>query len=182
MPLAVATRYARALVDVVTRPGSDLDVTQAAGQLRIFEQMLAESSDLRHVLLSPAVPGGRKRAVVAKLAALSGTPALIRNFLYVVIGHRRIQILGEIREAFEALLDERMGVVRADVSSARDLSETQRRALAEALTRATGKKVRLEYAVDASLLGGVKARIGSTIYDGSARGQLEGLRREFVSE
>jgi F-type H+-transporting ATPase subunit delta len=182
MPFAVATRYAKALVDLVTRPGSGLEVSQAAGQLKAFEQALAESTELRHVLLSPAVPGARKRAVVAKLAGRMGISPLIRNFLYVVIGHRRTQILGEIREAAEALLDERMGVVRADVASAVELAGPQRAALAAALGRATGKRVRMEFSVDPGLLGGVKARIGSTVYDGTVRGQLEGLRRELVSE
>ena len=182
MPLAVAARYARALVEVVVKPGSGLDAQQARAQLRNFEAVVRQSAELRTVLLSPAVQASRKRAVVSRLAESLGVSRPIRNFLCVVIDHRRIAVLEEIREAFEQLLDERTGVVRADVASAQELSEPQRSEIADVLGRLTGKGVRMEFSVDAGLLGGVKARIGSTIYDGSVRGRMKELRRQLVSE
>ncbi len=182
MPLAVATRYAKALVEVVVKPDSGLDTQQAVAQLRSFEAAVRESAELRTVLLSPAVQASRKRAVVSRLARDLGISRVIRNFLFVVIDHRRIAVLGEIREAFEQALDERTGVVRADVASARELNVAQRDELADVLGRLTGKRVRMEFAVDTGLLGGVKARIGSTVYDGSVRGRMKELHRRLVSE
>jgi F-type H+-transporting ATPase subunit delta len=182
MALAVASRYARALVDLVLRPGAGLEPHAAIDQIRGIETAIRSSAELRNVLLSPAVAPARKRAVIARLAASLGIAPLVRNFLFVVIDHRRTDLLDEIREAFETLVDERLGVVRADVTSARTLSPGQQRELQEQLSRLTGKQVRMEYAVDPNLLGGVSARIGSTIYDGSVRGQLDGLRRRLVSD
>jgi F-type H+-transporting ATPase subunit delta len=91
-------------------------------------------------------------------------------------------MLSEIQEAFQLHVDERLGVVRAEVSSARPLTSAQRDALGERLVRLTGKQVRMQHSVDESLLGGVRARIGSTIYDGSVRGQLQALRRRLASD
>jgi F-type H+-transporting ATPase subunit delta len=100
---AVSTRYARALVDVVTEPGSNIDPLVAMEQLRQVAAMVAASDDLRNALLSPAVSPSRKRAVIAKLVNVH---VKIRNFLYVVIDHRRVHEIPSIVEAFEVLLDE----------------------------------------------------------------------------
>lgn len=178
----VATRYAHALVDVALAPGSGLDARVVAGQLRSVEDLTRESADLRHVMLSPAVPASRKRAVIGSFAASLGIAAKVRNFLFVLIDHRRFDRLSEVREAYEAALDERLGFVRADISSAMPLTEDQRIALQSELVKLAGKKVRMEYSVDPALIGGVLARIGSTIYDGSVRGQLDSLRRRLSSE
>src|SRR5580698_5563922 len=117
---AVSTRYAKALVDVVTEPGSGIDPQTAMDQLRQVAGMISTSDELRHALLSPAVSPSRKRAVVAKLINVH---AKIRNFLFVVIDHRRVHEIPSIVEAFEVLLDEYLGFVRADVSSARPLND-----------------------------------------------------------
>lgn len=179
---AVASRYARALADIVLDPKSHLTGEEALTQIGAFEEVLASSEDLRNVLLSPAVPPGRKRAVVRELAGRLQASPLILNFLYVVIDHRRITALGEIRKAFEHYLDENAGIVRAEVTSALDLTEQQRAAVTEKLSGMTGKRVRSEFLVDPNLMGGVVARIGSTIYDGSVRGQLQSLRTKLLAE
>ena len=178
----IASRYARALGDVLLPSTSGVDPRQVLEQLGAFNALLAESADLRSLLLSPAVPPARKRAVVSRLAERLGMPTLIRNFLYVVIDHRRVDLLREIREAFENLVDERQDVVRADVSSAAELSAAQRDQVAAALSRLGGKLVRCRFSADPELLGGLKAKIGSTIYDGSVRSQLEALRRRLVAD
>lgn len=182
MPSAVASRYARALADLILKPPSAVDPREAVAQLRAFERALAGSPDLGNVLLSPAVPPPRKRAVVKQLAGLLGLAAVVRNFLYVVIDHRRIGMLAEIREAFESQADERLGLVRAKVSSAYELSEPQKAALAARLAGMTGKKVRCDFSVEEGLVGGAVARIGSTVYDGSVRGQLKALHERLLSE
>lgn len=177
---AVATRYARALVGLVTRPSARLDPHEILGQLEAFERALAASADLREVLLSPAVRAPDKRALVARLAATLGLADVVKRFLFVVIDHRRLALLPAIRESYEALVDERLGVVRVDVTSAQELSEAQRQALAAGLSRLTGKKARPRFDVEPELIGGVIARVGSTIYDGSVRGGLEALKRQLA--
>jgi F-type H+-transporting ATPase subunit delta len=182
MASAVANRYARALVDVVLAPGSTLKPEDAVAQLRAAGQMVAQSVELRTALLTPAIPPSRKRAVMGKLLEELGAAPIIRNFVYVVIDHRRIAMLDEMREAFEVALDERMGFARAEVVSAATLDEQRSARLESELSRITGKRMRLRFAVDPELLGGVTARIGSTLYDGSLRGQLQQLRRELTEE
>ena len=177
-----ANRYARALASVVLEPGSGLDPQRVTERLRSMEQLMSESRDLRHVMLSPAVPGSRKRAVVALLTAEEGYPPKVRNFFYVLIDHRRIGQLPEIREGFQAAVDEATGFVKADVSSAQPLSDAQRVKLGTELGKVTGRQVRMECSVDPALVGGVVARVGSTIYDGSVRGQLDALRRRLATE
>jgi F-type H+-transporting ATPase subunit delta len=90
--------------------------------------------------------------------------------------------LKSIVEAFENLADERSGFVRADVSSAHDMTEVQRAALEAQLSRLAGKKAKLRYSTNPALVGGVVAKVGSTVYDGSVRGQLERLRIKLVSQ
>ena len=118
MAAAVANRYARALVDVVTASTSTVQPEVAVQQLRAVGEMLAGSLELRTALLTPAIPNSRKRAVIGRLLEEMSVSDLIRNFVYVIINHRRIGLLGEISEAFELLMDQRLGFVRAEVTSA----------------------------------------------------------------
>jgi F-type H+-transporting ATPase subunit delta len=180
MAAAVANRYARALVDVVTASTSTVQPEDAVRQLRAVGEMLAGSLELRTALLTPAIANSRKRAVIGRLLGEMSVSDLIRNFVYVIINHRRIGLLAEISEAFELLMDQRLGFVRAEVTSASALDARRSASLEAELSRLTGKKMRLRFAVDSSLLGGALARIGSTVYDGSIRGQLQQLRRQLV--
>lgn len=182
MASAVANRYARALVDLVLAPGSSLKPEEAVEQLRAVEQIVAESWELRNALLTPAIQTSRKRAVMGKLLEKIQASHLIRNFTFVVIDHRRIAMIAEIREAFELLVDERLGFVRAEVTSPALLDDRRRGNLETELSRMTGKRMRLRFAVDAELLGGAVARIGSRVYDGSLRGQLVRMRRELTGQ
>jgi F-type H+-transporting ATPase subunit delta len=181
MPQAVATRYARALVEAVLNPASRLEPKQVAEELDSFQQMLAGTSELRNILLSPAVTASRKRAVVGKFAEMIPLSKVVRNFIYVLMDRRRIGILHEVVEAYKVILDERLGVMRADVQSARPLNPQQQSALQAELSQISGKQVRCNYSVDEDLLGGVVARIGSTVYDGSVRAQLNALKQRLTS-
>jgi F-type H+-transporting ATPase subunit delta len=182
MASAVANRYAQALVDVVMAPGSPLKPEDAVAQLRAVDAVFQESLELRNAMLTPAIQNSRKRAVLAKLLDEIGGSKLIRNFTYVLIDHRRIAIIGEIREAFELLLDERMGFARAEVTSATPLDERVSAGLESELSRLTGKRMRLRFDIDPDLLGGVVARIGSTVYDGSVRGELRQLAKKLAGQ
>jgi F-type H+-transporting ATPase subunit delta len=179
---ALASRYASALVDVATGPKSSVDPHHLLGELRGFEEVLTGSAELRAALTSPSVPPARKRAVVGAIGAKLGVSRVARNFLFVLTDHRRIAMLSEVLEAFDLLSDERLGFTRAEISSARELDQRQRAAVSHGLERLTGKSVRVRFAVDSALLGGLVARIGSTVYDGSVRGQLQALGKRLAAE
>lgn len=182
MPAAVSTRYAKALVDAVLDGKSQMNGQQAQAELESFAGLMRESPELNNVLMSPAVSGSKKRAVVGRFADQLPLSRLVRNFLFVLIDRRRISMLGDIVAAFAAELDARTGVVRAEVTSATELNDAQRQQMQDALGRLTGKQVRAQFAVDRELIGGAVARIGSTIYDGSVKGQLTELRSRLVSQ
>ncbi len=179
---ALASRYASALVDVATDPKSGVDPQHLLGELRGFEEVFAGSPELRNALTSPSVPPARKRAVVGALGEKLGISRIARNFLFVLSDHRRIATLAEVLETFDLLLDERLGFTRAEITSARDLDQRQRDAVSHELERLTGRKVRMRFAVNGELLGGLVARIGSTVYDGSVRGQLQTLGKRLAAE
>ena len=185
MPSAVSFRYARALVDVVagrSAASGGRDPRAITAQLREFEQLLEQNAELKVLFATPAVPVAKKRAVLASLAPIAGMEPVTQNFLTVLLQHDRIPLLGEMVEAFELLLNERLGVVVAQVTSARALDESERQELAGALRKRTGKQVQMNFALDPSLIGGVLAQVGSTIYDGSVRGQLERLKAELAGQ
>ncbi len=174
---AVSSRYARALVEVVLEQGIDADV--AREQLDSIAEAVGESVELRRVWESPAVPAEQKRAVLDGIVGQIHAFQAIRNFMAVLIDHRRIPILDEIRRQVAVELDAQLGLVEAEISSARPLSGEEKRELESQVQRLTGKKVRAHYASDPGLLGGVRVRVGSTIYDGSVRGQLEKMKQEL---
>jgi F-type H+-transporting ATPase subunit delta len=178
---AVVNRYGSALVDVVLSPNSDVKPVDALAQLRTFDAAVKESTALREVLASPAVSAQRKRAVIRRIADSIGASRVVRNFLLVLTDHRRGDALSEVTEAFELLLDERLGYVRAEVRSAAELSGEERERLTSRLGEIAGSKVRLRFTIDPELIGGVSAKIGSTVYDGSVRGQLADLRAQLSS-
>ncbi len=179
---AVISRYVEALADVVTASTSAIRPEVALEDLRAFDAALVSSHELRNALLSPSVPASRKRAVVGRIADQLQLSRTIRNFLFVLIDHRRIAEVPQILPAFELVLDQRLGFARAEVSSAGELSEAQRSTLNGKLERLTGKRIRMRFTVDESLIGGVVARLGSTVYDGSLRSRLHGLERRLAAE
>jgi F-type H+-transporting ATPase subunit delta len=115
-----------------------MDAAQANQQLRGFADMLAGSAELHNALTSPAVSPARKRAVVKRLADQLGLAKMVRNFLLVLSDHRRLAALAPMIDSFEILLDARLGFVRAELSSAREMDERQKAALGDELSRLTG--------------------------------------------
>lgn len=182
MSLAVANQYAIALLDSAARAGSGLAAEAALEQVEAFASALKVSPDLRAVMLSPAVTFSQKRKLMTRLATALSLHPLTANFLLLVARNRRLPLLPAIAERMMALMDERLGVVRAQVSSAQPLDEARRQSLEAAISRKMGKQVRCAYQADPGLIGGVAVRVGSTVLDGSVRGQLEALRRRLGSE
>jgi F-type H+-transporting ATPase subunit delta len=176
---SVASTYARAFADVIL--SARLDANRAIGGLREISRLLAESSDLRRVWENPAVPADQKRRLLDAIVQEEGIERHVRNLIAVLIDHRRIQFLERIRQQLEKELDSRMGFAEAQITSARELGEAEKRALESQIEKATGKKVRAQFGLDASLLGGAVVRVGSTIYDGSVKGQLGKIRDAISS-
>lgn len=176
---AIADRYASALLDVAEAQGS---AERVKVSLEDFAAEILVSPDLRHFLENPAVPREAKRGVLAKLLALLGSSPIMKNFLNVIVDHRRAGILPEIAEAYTARLNERLGIAVATVTSAADLSAEEKTRLVQGLEKATGKKIEAQYDVDAALLGGAVVRIGSVIYDGSVKGQLQRMEAALAAE
>ena len=178
---SVVGAYARAFADVVMTPKNQLDPALALQELRSLEALLKESDPLRRVLENPSIPGDRKRAVLDAIAQRLGAARQVRNFVAVLIDHQRLPLFSEILKQVEQELDDRQGFAEAQVSSARPLSGPEKQMLEAEIAKLTGKKVRARYEQDATLLGGAVVQVGSTIYDGSVKGQLEKIREQLVS-
>jgi F-type H+-transporting ATPase subunit delta len=177
---ALATHYARALADAVLGPNSDLTPEQALEQLQNAESVLT-GSQLLKALLSPAVNKKRKSAIVSRLSDELGFHRLIRNFLMVVLSHGRTKELHTIREQFESVVDERLGWVPGEITSAQELTAAQKQEVERVLGTRLGKFIRAHYRIDPDLLGGIRARVASRQYDASLRGRLEGMRQKLAA-
>lgn len=177
---SVAGTYARAFADVVV--DARLDANRAIGGLRRVSRLLAESDELRRVWENPAVPVEQKRSLLDAIVRREGIEKPVRNLIAVLIDHRRVPLLEQIAQQLEKELDARLGFAEAEVTSARELGDAEKRALEAQIERVTGRKVRARFGLNAELLGGAVVRVGSTIYDGSVRGQLERIREQIAGE
>lgn len=176
---AVAERYASALADVALEQKKSEQIER---QLAVFAELLAGSAELRNFLASPAVAREHKHAVIEKLAARMGAEVALRNFLFVLVDNRRTDQIPHIARAFTAVLRRRQGVTEARVVSARALGEQEKSELTAALERLTGQRIIARYGEDPELIAGAVVSIGSTVYDGSVRAQLNRLRARLASE
>jgi F-type H+-transporting ATPase subunit delta len=176
---SIASTYARAFADVVLE--ARLDTNRAVGGLRRIAGLLAESIELRRVWENPAVPAEQKRRLLDAIVKREGIERHVRNLVAVLIDQRRIPFLARITEQLERELDARLGFAEAHITSARELDDAEKRSLEAQIQKLTGKKVRTRFALDPSLLGGAVVRIGSTIYDGSVKGQLETIKQAISS-
>jgi len=174
---AVARRYAAALADVVESHGESREVQQ---ELSAWVEMTRSSAELGEVFRNPTVPYERKRGVLESLIARAGVRPTTANFLRVLLQNHRLGEIEEVGRQFAHELDRRSGVVAAEVTTARPLAPPAQEALRVRLGGLTGREVRLSFAVDESLIGGVVTRIGSTVYDGSVRGRLEQVRQRML--
>jgi F-type H+-transporting ATPase subunit delta len=181
VPSALAAHYAQALADAVFAPNSGLSPQDAVEQFGSAESMIGGSKQLNLALLSPAVSKQKKQAVISKLSDALGLHRLFRNFLLVIVSHRRVLELKSMRESFEEVVDERLGWVRAEVASAHELGVAQREEIERAIGSQLGKFIRATYVVDASLISGVRARVASKEYDATVRGKLDNMRQRLAA-
>lgn len=174
----IARRYGTALADVVSNGG---DIETVKSELRIWEEMMASNASLHSAFRNPAIAHLDKEKVLESLIAKAKPTKTTANFLRVLLKNNRLTELGEINDKFASVLEERSGHIAAEVISARDLSEDQKRELKSNLEKLTGKHVQLNFGIDQDIIGGVVTRVGSTVYDGSVRTQLENLRDELIN-
>ncbi|HUJ95187.1 MAG TPA: ATP synthase F1 subunit delta [Terriglobales bacterium] len=176
---SVTNTYARAFADVIF--DQKLDPGKTLRELQGLAQLVAGSKELREVWEAPSIPAEQKRRLLDAIAAREGLSRPVRNFLAVLIDHRRVPFLGPVAKQLEQELDQRLGFAEAEITSARELGQAERQALEAQVAKATGKRVRARYIQDGSILGGAIVRVGSTIYDGSVKGQLERIRQAISS-
>jgi F-type H+-transporting ATPase subunit delta len=175
----IALRYAHAFAAVVQ--SQKIDSATAQQQLRDFSDTFAGSSELREVLMNPAIAGEQKLKVLDAIAAKIGMAPQVRNFVAVIMDHQRLAELNEILEEYHAVADEESGLAEAEITSAHALQDSDRAELEAQVAKLVGGKIRATYRQDPSLLGGAVVRVGSTVYDGSLRAQFEQLKQRLVS-
>lgn len=174
-----APRYARAFAEVAEPAG--LDVRAAQQQMRDFADTLAGSGELRELLMNPSIELAQKLKVLDAIAGKIGMFPQVRNFLAVILEHHRLGDLDEILAQYGEVADEHAGATEALITSARPLDADARAQLEAQIAKLAGARVRASYAEDATLLGGAVVQIGSTIYDGSVRAQLQQLKHRLVN-
>jgi F-type H+-transporting ATPase subunit delta len=142
--------------------------------------MIKSSGLLQEVFSNPTVSYQEKRALLEELIRRTKPQQKTANFLRILQKNQRLTELGEINKRLAQVLDERSGVLAAHVITARPISEEIQKSLNRRLASVSGKDVRLSFAIDDSLIGGIVTRIGSTVYDGSIRNQLRQLELKMA--
>jgi F-type H+-transporting ATPase subunit delta len=173
-----ANRYAKALLDVLFPDSAELGLEQ----LMKFSSLLNSQPEMRQLFENPTIASDRRKGVFNGIADALAYDGRVRNFLNLLIERNRLDLLSAVIRAYQSLLDEKLGLVRAHVTSASPLDSAQQRGLAAKLESVTGKKVRVELSVDPALLGGIVAQVGSTIYDGSIRQQLQTFKQRLIHD
>jgi F-type H+-transporting ATPase subunit delta len=177
MAFRVAGRYARALADVIAETS---DFRRALDELASFGAVYAESADLRNLFEAPAVPLAAKLKVLDAVLHRLGTSIAVSNFLRVLVKNYRMAHFEEIHQAFRRIANQRLGIVAIKVTSAAQLDQGQRDAMAARFRELTGKQVEFEFRLDPELVGGLRAQVGSTVYDGSVRGALSRFKEQLA--
>ena len=173
-----ANRYARALIDVLYPEKAETGLRQ----LRDVLSLLNDQQAARRFLENPTIAGERRKRLLKEIFDALSLDRRVANFIDILVDRDRLPILEEIIQAYQQLLDERLGIVRARVTAAYSLNHSEQQELVAKLQQATGKQIRMEVSVDPSLIGGLIAQVGSTIYDGSVRQQLEAFKTRLVEE
>jgi F-type H+-transporting ATPase subunit delta len=172
-----ASRYARALFDVAVKEKANLEEIDA--QLEQFRELFAGHPPLEKVLLNPAVPAPRKRAVVAELVSRARPATPLAKLMLLLAERDRLILLADLQAAFRQRLLDRQNVVRAEVTTTVALPADRAKQIERSLAAATGRSVTLSTRVDPSLIGGAVTRIGGTVYDGSISTQLKRMKERL---
>ena len=177
MSLAIASRYAAALADVLSGDKADTTPEAALNQLRDFQGTVEAASELRTLFSAPSVDVESKKRLAETIGERIGFSKSIRNLIFVMLDNRRITLLPELITALEKWFDEKQGISRISVTSSAALLAEQRASVIEKFQRLTGCEIHASFHLDETLLGGVVVRVGSKLYDGSVSAQLQVLDR-----
>ena len=173
--VSIARRYARALLEVAVE---SKNLEKTTEQLTAFAQVLQKNQDLADILLNPAFTRPQRSAVVEALfKAAGGLTPEVANLMRLLVDRGRLGYLPDIARVFLEMADMRAGVVRGKITSAVPLPQESVQKLQAALEKITQRKVNLATSVDPKVLGGVSAQVGSVVYDGTLRSQLDELKR-----
>jgi F-type H+-transporting ATPase subunit delta len=172
-----ATRYARALLDVAVR---EADPVRIGEELGIIVDTVTANRELGQTLMSPKLPVATRVNVMKALAERGGLSQPLARLLAMLAERGRLELLPMLLEVYRERLLAHQNIVRASVTSAASLSGDTVKALERRLSTVTGKQVQLAADVDSSLIGGVVTRIGSTVYDGSVRTQLQKMKQQLI--
>jgi F-type H+-transporting ATPase subunit delta len=177
IPSAILGRYAKSLAEVVFEENIEEKVT---ADLEIYAMIFKALPEMLEVFHSPAVPRESKGKLLAELTVRYPVHAVTSNFLKILLQHNRIRFFEQIREIYLKSVNESKGVVSARVTSPAPLSSDEAKKLADRLSGITGKRVTVESQTDPDLLGGIVVQMGSTVFDGSIRAQLEEMKRRLA--
>jgi F-type H+-transporting ATPase subunit delta len=172
-----ATRYARALLDVALKEQADLAVVDA--ELGELARLFQDNEPLRRVLLNPAVPLPNKRAAVGEILARANVLPIVGKTVALLAERDRLIILSDVARTFSERLLDLKNIVRAEVTTAEPLEADRLRAIQQGLAVATGRTVDITSRVDPSILGGMVARVGSTVFDASITNHLQRIRQRL---
>jgi len=174
--IAIARRYAEALADVATARNQ---VDKIDNDVRVFSEMVTSSRELRDLFASPIVSKTDKLRVLEALIQRMRPDQMTANLLRTMLSHNRLQHLAEVYEQFRRTMNERKGLIVAEVTTAAEVGPAEQENLGRTLERMTGKRVEFKFKTDSSLIGGVVTRIGSVVYDGSVRTQLQEIKEQL---
>jgi F-type H+-transporting ATPase subunit delta len=169
-----AIRYARALFDVARRENADLDTIDR--DLAAFVALFDQHPALEKVLLSPAVPMSKKRAAVAELASRMSVVPIVSKLMVLLAERDRLILLPDLLSSYRERVLAHRNIVRAELTTAIPLADGEAHAIEQRLARATGRTVTLSTKVDTAIIGGLVAKVGSTIYDASVTRQLQKMK------
>ncbi|GMT42161.1 MAG: ATP synthase subunit delta [bacterium] len=175
----VARRYARALMGGIQ---SEKTLETVSGELSLFASFYAKNAQLRKTLIHPGIPGETKGKILDEISAAAEFSDECRRALSVIMEHGRIGFVGDIARSLVLMADEKLKRIRVEVTSAYKLPDNDLKTLETAFSAITGKTAALEGKTDGSLIGGLVARVGSMVYDGSIRNQLRLLKARMEQE
>jgi len=177
MITSTALKYARALLEAAAENATEDAVLT---DLRSFDSLLSGHDELRSTLQNPVVPFPSKRKIVEALGVRIPFSQTVQNFILIAVSNARIHQFSSLVDAFSQVLDEKREIQQGTVYSANALDSAQRELITQGMTRLTKGHVRLAFEEDSDLIGGIKIRLGSTIFDGSIRARLNELEKRLA--
>ena len=172
----LARRYAKAIFDIGSEQGG---LEKLGADLRTLAHAMRDSAELQSTLSNPAIRRADRRKIVDALLQRIGVVSVTRNTVYLLLDGERLGSLPAISRELDAMIEAKAGRVAAEVVSAKPLDPAQLSQITATLEKLSGKKVSVQSRQDPDLLGGVVAKVGDTVYDGSLRTQLRNLRDEL---